>query len=97
MPLRSAGSLPRAYFMTQARSKSLFGEKAPFFRPNDWLSSSKRMRCSKAGDEYILLIRDEGLEGKSFFALARSKNGFDFDIEETPFMEPAQEIPLSIY
>ncbi len=53
--------------------------------------------AAKYKDEYILLIRVEGLEGKSFFALARSKNGFDFDIEEAPVMEPAQEIPFSIY
>jgi predicted GH43/DUF377 family glycosyl hydrolase len=53
--------------------------------------------AAKYKDEFILLIRVEGLEGKSFFALARSKNGFDFDIEETPVMEPSQEIPFSIY
>lgn len=53
--------------------------------------------AAKYQDEYILLVRVEGLEGKSFFALARSKNGFDFDTEEVPVMEPAQEIPFSIY
>ena len=40
MPWRSTGSSLRAYFMTHARSKSLCGEKVPFFTPNDRVSSA---------------------------------------------------------
>jgi len=45
----------------------------------------------KFGDEYLLLLRIEGQEGYSFFALARSPDGFHFEVEERPVMEPARE------
>ena len=48
-------------------------------------------------DEYILLLRVEALEGKSFFMLARSKDGFDFNIEAVPVMRLSKERPFSIY
>ncbi|MBW2645406.1 MAG: glycoside hydrolase family 130 protein [Deltaproteobacteria bacterium] len=48
-------------------------------------------------DEYILLLRVEALEGNSFFALARSEDGFNFNIEQAPVMKPAQDSPFSIY
>lgn len=46
---------------------------------------------------YLLLLRVEGLEGASFFALARSTNGLDFVVDEYPAMKPAQKPPFSIY
>ncbi len=51
----------------------------------------------KYKDEYILLLRVEALEGKSFFMLARSKDGLDFNIEGVPAMRLSQERPFSIY
>jgi beta-1,4-mannooligosaccharide/beta-1,4-mannosyl-N-acetylglucosamine phosphorylase len=48
-------------------------------------------------DEYILLLRVEGLEGKSFFCLARSRDGFKFKVEKKPVMVPSEEEPFSIY
>lgn len=46
--------------------------------------------CAKYEGEYILLLRVEDLTGRSVFALARSKDGYDFTVEDSPVMEPAQ-------
>lgn len=47
--------------------------------------------------EYILLLRVEGLEGKSSFYLARSRDGYSFKVEKEPVMRPSDEEPFSIY
>jgi predicted GH43/DUF377 family glycosyl hydrolase len=44
-----------------------------------------------------LLLRIEGLEGYSFFALARSKDGLRFTVDEKPVMLPACEGPFAEY
>jgi predicted GH43/DUF377 family glycosyl hydrolase len=43
----------------------------------------------KLGDEYLILLRVEGLQGYSFFALARSEDGFHFQVEKKPVLYPA--------
>ena len=48
------------------------------------------------GDVHLLL-RVEGLEGYSFFALARSDDGLRFSVDEKPVMTPAQEGPFAQY
>jgi len=53
--------------------------------------------CAKHNNEYILLLRVEDLTGRSVFALAKSKNGFDFRLEENPVMEPARNTPFAKY
>jgi predicted GH43/DUF377 family glycosyl hydrolase len=35
------------------------------------------------------------MRGKSFFTLARSENGFQFVVDEKPFMEPSKEEPFA--
>ena len=40
------------------------------------------------GDETILLLRVEDLQGRSVFALARSTDGYHFDVHDEPVMEP---------
>lgn len=40
----------------------------------------------KKNGEYILLVTMEDLEGKTSIHLARSGDGYQFDVEETPFM-----------
>ena len=47
--------------------------------------------CAKYNDEYILLLRVEDLTGRSVFALARSKDGYHFDLEDEPVMTPSTE------
>jgi len=43
------------------------------------------------GDEYLILLRVEGQQGYSFFALARSDDGLHFKVDDKPVLLPAQE------
>ena len=45
----------------------------------------------KYGDEYILLLRVEDLEGKSHLTIARSKDGTNFTVDEKPWIEPSSD------
>jgi beta-1,4-mannooligosaccharide/beta-1,4-mannosyl-N-acetylglucosamine phosphorylase len=47
--------------------------------------------------EILLLIRYEDLAGYSKFVLAKSLDGFRFEIENKPFMEPAKDGPYKEY
>ena len=51
----------------------------------------------KLGNEYLLLIRVEGQQGYSFFALARSRNGLHFKVEERPALLPSNEGIFATY
>ncbi len=51
----------------------------------------------KLGDEYLLLLRVEGQQGYSFFALARSDDGLHFRVEDKPALLPASKGPFSRY
>jgi predicted GH43/DUF377 family glycosyl hydrolase len=42
----------------------------------------------KVGDKYLMLIRVEGQQGYSFFALARSDNGLHWTVDNKPVMMP---------
>ena len=44
-----------------------------------------------------LLMQVEGQHGYSFFALARSKDGFRFKVDNEPVMLPAKEGPFAKY
>jgi predicted GH43/DUF377 family glycosyl hydrolase len=50
-----------------------------------------------ADGEINLLMRVEGLQGYSFFGLARSKDGLRFTVDEKPVMLPAREGPFAKY
>lgn len=45
----------------------------------------------KLGDEYLILLRVEGQQGYSFFALARSKDGYSFEVDPEPVLLPERE------
>ena len=47
--------------------------------------------------EYLLLLRVEGQQGYSFFALARSTDGLNFTVEPAPCMMPAEEEPWRVW
>ncbi len=47
--------------------------------------------CAKYKGQYILLLRIEDLTGRSIFALARSNDGYHFEIEPEPAMTPCTE------
>ncbi len=51
----------------------------------------------KRGNEYIHLLRVESQQGYSIFALARSKDGLHFTVEDKPVMEPARKGPFARY
>ncbi|MHC4617285.1 MAG: glycoside hydrolase family 130 protein [Planctomycetota bacterium] len=46
---------------------------------------------AKHENQYILLLRVEDLTGRSVFALARSKDGYYFEVEPDPVMAPCEE------
>ena len=48
-------------------------------------------------NEYILLVRVEGVEGKSSLWLARSKDGKKFKIDEKPVFTPSNQEPFKTY
>jgi len=47
--------------------------------------------CAKYKGQYILLLRIEDLTGRSIFALARSEDGYHFEVEPEPAMTPCTE------
>jgi predicted GH43/DUF377 family glycosyl hydrolase len=47
--------------------------------------------CTKYNGQYILLLRVEDLTGRSVFALARSDDGYHFELESRPVMTPCIE------
>jgi predicted GH43/DUF377 family glycosyl hydrolase len=51
----------------------------------------------KLNGEYIMLVRVEGLEGYSNFALARSNDGLHWQISDQPFMMRAQAGPFKVW
>jgi len=51
----------------------------------------------KLGEQYLLLLRVEGQQGYSFFALATSTDGFHFEVEREPVLFPAKEGLFELY
>ncbi len=48
-------------------------------------------------NEYILLLRVEGVEGKSTLWIARSKNGKNFEIDKKPALFRSNQEPFKTY
>ncbi len=53
--------------------------------------------ATKLDGEYVLMLRVEDLRGRSVFALARSKDGFAFEIEDEPAMTPCEHGEFKCY
>lgn len=51
----------------------------------------------KFNNEYILLFRSHLLNGRSIIGIARSKDGFNFQVSPEPFITPATEGEFKIY
>ncbi len=47
--------------------------------------------------EYLMVIRVEGQQGYSFFALARSRDGLHFEVDPTPWVLPAEDEPWRVW
>jgi predicted GH43/DUF377 family glycosyl hydrolase len=50
----------------------------------------------KVDGEYFIILRIEGQQGSSFFALARGRDGLHFQVEPNPCMMPAEDGPYKI-
>ena len=51
----------------------------------------------KVDGQYLMLLRVEGQQGYSFFALARGRDGLHFLVDSEPCMLPAQEEPWQVW
>jgi predicted GH43/DUF377 family glycosyl hydrolase len=71
---------------------AITGEDVPF-RANTVFNGTP----VRTDDGIYLLLRVEGQHGYSFFALARSKDGLNFTLDEKPVMLPAKDGPFAMY
>jgi predicted GH43/DUF377 family glycosyl hydrolase len=51
----------------------------------------------KVDGDYHMIVRVEGQQGYSFFALAHSRDGLHFEVEDLPCMLPAPTAPFGIW
>ncbi len=51
----------------------------------------------KLDGQYLMIVRAEGQQGYSFFALARSRDGLHFEVEDEPCMMPASDGPFRLW
>ena len=51
----------------------------------------------KIDGEYLMIVRVEGQQGYSFFALACSRDGVHFEVENAPCLLPASEGPFELW
>jgi len=51
----------------------------------------------KVNGRYLMILRIEGQQGYSFFALARSGDGLHFELDRQPWMEPAVDEPFHVW
>ena len=51
----------------------------------------------KYGDQYIMLFRSHLRTGRSIIGLARSKDGFKFNVDPEPFLTPIRDGPFAAY
>lgn len=52
---------------------------------------------TKYKGEYIMLFRSHKLNGRSILGLAKSRDGYNFEVEDKPFMEPSPEGKFAEY
>jgi len=51
----------------------------------------------RINNEYLILLRVEGQQGYSFLALARSDDGYHFEMDPEPVMMPEKNGPFAMY
>ncbi len=75
-------------------------EGNPILTTDDFSSKCQALHNAgavKIGDIFLLLLRVEDMRGRSHFTLARSENGFQFQVDDEPFMTSAKEGPFAFY
>ena len=66
----------------------------PFFMERIGINATFNAGAMKWGDKYILAVRVEGVDRKSFFAIAESPNGVDnFQFWDKPCVIPQTDEP----
>lgn len=66
----------------------------PYFMERIGVNATLNSGAIKIGDKYIIVVRVEGYDRKSFFAVAESDNGIDgFKFRERPITMPDTEDP----
>lgn len=68
-------------------------DKNPILTKNDVpyeVATVHNAGMTKYRGAYIMLFRSHKLNGRSILGLARSKDGFHFEVDDKPFMEPAK-------
>lgn len=86
--------------MSKKRGIVIRYKKNPIITPEDIpqpCNSVFNAAATKYKNQYLLLLRVEGLEGKSRLFLAKSKDGINFNISNHPVMLPSKEEPFSTY
>lgn len=71
----------------------------PYFEERIGVNATLNSGAIKWGDKYVLVVRVEGSDRKSFFAVAESPNGVDnFRFWDHPITMPEDEVPgVNIY
>ncbi len=66
----------------------------PYFMERLGVNATLNSGAIKWGDKYVLMVRVEGMDRKSFFALAESPNGIDnFRFVGRPITMPDTDVP----
>lgn len=87
-PIITAGHVPPFW------RYDLSPERNPYFMERFGINSTFNSGAMKWGDKYIVVVRVEGNDRKSFFAIAESPNGVDnFRFWERPITIPQTEEP----
>ncbi|WP_256011101.1 glycoside hydrolase family 130 protein [Desertivirga xinjiangensis] len=74
-------------------------ESNPFLMERFGINATFNSGAIKLNDKYLMVVRVEGLDRKSFFAVAESQNGIDnFKFWEYPIIMPETDVPdINVY
>ncbi len=79
-------------FMRFEHNPILTSEDIPY--PCNTVFNAAACKCN---DQYLLLLRVEDLRGHSHLTLARSDDGYHFEVDKEPWITPSQDPEIEIY
>lgn len=85
-------SKPRIPFRRYAKNPILTADDIPYECNTVFNAAACRL-----GDQYVLLLRVEGLDGHSHLTLAFSRDGYHFDVQDRPWVVCPKEGPFARY
>ncbi len=62
-----------------------------------WCNTVFNAAACKFGDQYLLLLRVEDLNGHSHLTLARSQDGYRFEVDRKPWITPSEDPEYEVY